>query len=447
MPVDFSALNSEISKIRPTRPVGRVREIRDGLVRVLGLNGHARIGDHLTLMRRTGDALAGEVIAIDENSVGMLPGAAPDGVAIGDTATLERGPGFAPATSWVGRVVDPFGQPLDGNPLMPGQSETNIFNPPPAAAERQALGDRVETGLSVMNTLLPVVKGQRIGLFAGSGVGKSRLIADLARNMQADIVVLALVGERGREVNEFVARTLGPEGMRRTVVVAATSDQSALTRRRCAWSATTVAEFFRDQGNHVLLLTDSVTRFAEAHREIAAASGEVPALRGFPPSVTPMITGLCERSGPGGPGQGTITAIYTVLVAGSDMDEPVADILRGVLDGHIVLSRDIAERGRFPAIDVGRSVSRCLPDAATEAENTVIAETRRLLGAYEQSETMIRAGLYAAGADPVVDAAVRVWPMLDEFFARAEPGGISDSFKRLELILRRAQGATDRQPA
>lgn len=447
MPVDFSALNSEISKIRPTRPVGRVREIRDGLVRVMGLNEHARIGDHLTLMRRTGDALAGEVIAIDENSVGMLPDTAPDGVAIGDKATLEQGPGFAPAASWVGRVVDPFGRPLDGNPLMPGQSETNIFNPPPAAAERQALGDRIETGSSVMNTLLPVVKGQRIGLFAGSGVGKSRLLANLARNMQADIVVLALVGERGREVNEFVARTLGPEGMRRTVVVAATSDQSALTRRRCAWSATTVAEFFRDQGNHVLLLTDSVTRFAEAHREIAAASGEAPALRGFPPSVTPMITGLCERSGPGGPGQGTITAIYTVLVAGSDMDEPVADILRGVLDGHIVLSRDIAERGRFPAIDVGRSVSRCLPDAATEAENTVIAETRRLLGAYEQSETMIRAGLYAAGADPVVDAAVRVWPMLDEFFARAEPGGISDSFKRLELILRRAQGAADRSPA
>ena len=294
--------------------------------------------------------------------------------------------------------------------------------------------------------MLPVVRGQRVGLFAGSGVGKSRLLAHLARHMQADVVVIALIGERGREVNEFVQNVLGRDGMRRAVVVAATSDQSALTRRRCGWAAMAVAEHFRDAGRNVLLLADSVTRFAEAHREIAVASGEAPALRGYPPSVTPLITALCERAGPGGEGQGDITAIFSVLVAGSDMDEPVADILRGVLDGHIVLSREIAERGRYPAIDVARSVSRSLPDAASDSENTLIAQTRRLLGAYEQSEVMIRAGLYSEGTDPILDQAVRVWPDLDAFFARPDREGTAGSFDRLALILRRANAGPERRP-
>ena len=202
----------------------------------------------------------------------------------------------------------------------------------------------------------------------------------------------------------------------------------------------TVAEHFRDAGRNVLFLADSVTRFAEAHREISVAAGEAPALRGYPPSVTPLVTGLCERAGPGLEGQGHITAVFSVLVAGSDMDEPIADILRGVLDGHVVLSRDIAERGRFPAIDVGRSVSRSLPEAATPAENEIIAQTRRLLGAYEQSEVMIKAGLYAEGTDPVLDQAVRVWPELDGFFAKPDGEGVRNSFDRLSLILRRTKG-------
>lgn len=199
------------------------------------------------------------------------------------------------------------------------------------------------------------------------------------------------------------------------------------------------AEYFRDAGRNVLYLADSVTRFAEAHREIAVTGGEAPALRGYPPSVTPLITSLCERAGPGRAGQGFITAVFSVLVAGSDMDEPIADILRGVLDGHIVLNRDIAERGRFPAIDVGKSVSRSLPHAASDAENQIIANTRQYLGAYEQSEVMIKAGLYTEGADPVLDQAVQVWPELDAFFARPEPDKIQNSFDRLGLILRRAQ--------
>lgn len=441
---EFAALEQSLRGARLARPVGRVSEIGGGVLRLSGLGGSARIGDRVTVRRRSGLPLGGEVLQIGIQTIAVLPDSAPEGVAMDDRAVLEPARPFAPSDHWIGRVVDPYGIPLDGKPLLPGPVAADIMRAAPAAASRRPLGARLETGLAVMNTLLPVVEGQRLGLFAGSGVGKSRLLAHLARHMQAEVIVVALIGERGREVNDFVTRVLGPEGMRRAVVVAATSDRSALTRRRCAWSAMAVAEFFRDQGRNVLFLADSVTRFAEAHREVAVVTGEAPALRGFPPSVAAMITGLCERAGPGTTRQGHITAICSVLVAGSDMEEPVADILRGVLDGHIVLDREIAERGRYPAIDVGRSVSRSLPDAATTTENLLIAETRRLLGAYERSEVMIKAGLYAEGADATLDHAVRIWPELDAFFARTEPGTTRDSFNRLELILRRVLGPRER---
>ncbi|MCH5375496.1 MAG: flagellum-specific ATP synthase FliI, partial [Planctomycetes bacterium] len=351
MTTDLDVLKTEIDTIASVRPVGRVAAVRGNVVQISGLASKARIGDRLVLRRHQRPALPGEVLQIGHDLIEMLPDSTPDGVAIGDRAVLEPLPAFSPSRFWIGRVVDPFGRPLDNKPLPHGDQGADLMAPPPAASSRQALGKRLATGLSILNTMLPIVEGQRIGLFAGSGVGKSRLLAQLAQGMETEIVVIALIGERGREVNDFVDRVLGPEGMKRAVVVAATSDQSALTRRRCAWAAMTVAEHFRDAGRNVLFLADSVTRFAEAHREISVAAGEAPALRGYPPSVTPLITALCERAGPGAPGQGFITAVFSVLVAGSDMDEPVADILRGVLDGHIVLNRDIAERGRFPAID------------------------------------------------------------------------------------------------
>lgn len=443
MTIDFKMLEDSISDACLVSPVGRVVSIRGGTVQLAGLADAAHIGDHLVLQRRHGPNLAGEVLQIEHDLVHMLPDSAADGVAVSDRARLCPMPGFAPGNHWIGRVIDPYGVPLDGKPLLRGGDRRDIMASPPPAIDRMPLGMRISTGLSVLNTMLPIVEGQRVGLFAGSGVGKSRLLAQLARHMVSDIVVIALIGERGREVNDFVDRVLGPEGMKRAVVVAATSDQSALTRRRCAWAAMSVAEHFRDQGRNVLFLADSVTRFAEAHREIAVAGGEAPALRGFPPSVTPLITALCERAGPGRSDQGHITAVFSVLVAGSDMDEPIADILRGVLDGHIVLNRDIAERGRFPAIDVGKSVSRSLPDAASDAENQVIGDVRRLLGTYEQSEVMIKAGLYTEGADPLLDQAVRVWPELDAFFARPEPDKMRNSFDRLGLIVRRAQAPGD----
>jgi flagellum-specific ATP synthase len=442
---EIDGLLSEIESLQISRPVGRVVGVRGGMIEIQGLTSVARTGDLITVLRQNGLHLTGEISKIDPDLVYVLPESAPVGVALADRATFYQTPEFAPGSHWVGRVIDPFGRPLDGKPLLRGAVSQDLMTAPAAAADRGSMGERLATGLAVLNTILPIVEGQRVGLFAGSGVGKSQLLATLARNMQADIVVIALIGERGREVNDFVDRVMGPESMKRAVVIAATSDQSALTRRRCAWSAMTVAEHFRDAGLNVLFLADSITRFAEAHREISVTAGEAPVLRGFPPSVTPLITGLCERAGPGVEKQGSITAVFSVLVAGSDMDEPIADILRGVLDGHIILNRSIAERGRYPAIDVGKSVSRSLPLAASDVENTIIADVRKLLGCYEKSEVMINAGLYAQGADPELDQAIKVWPELDSFFSRRDSEGISHSFDRLNLILRRAGYSSERR--
>ena len=442
--LDPARLKAAFDRMSATRHMGRVTGVSGGVIEICGLADRARIGDHLTLRHHNGPDLPGEVLHVTAGVIHMLPGTAPDGVCLGDPVILEQTPVFAPGRHWLGRVIDPFGMPLDGKPLLPGLQERHLMQAPPAAVTRKPLGTRMQTGLALLNTLLPIVQGQRVGLFAGSGVGKSTLLATLARSMQADAVVVALIGERGREVNEFVETAIGAEGMKRSVVVAATSDQSALARRRCAWSAMAVAEYLRDEGLNVLFLADSVTRFAEAHREIAVAMGEAASLRGFPPSVTPLIANLCERAGPGTAEQGDITAVFSVLVAGSDMDEPIADILRGVLDGHIVLSREIAERGRFPAIDLSRSVSRSLPGAASPEENQMISETRKLVGSYEQSEVMIRAGLYSEGSDPLLDQAVRVHDDLDAFFGKSETDSIANSFSRLQLILRRAGAGVPR---
>ena len=430
----FDGLLAEIAGAAPVRRIGRVVESRRGLVEVAGLDA-ATIGDRVLIHSRDGVA-GGEVLRLAPGRTSVLPDASGDGMAIDDRVELLGKAEVAPDNSWIGRVVDATGQPLDGRPLLRGSTPRALRAQAPAAASRRRMGGRLGTGVAVFDTLLPLVRGQRIGLFAGSGVGKSSLLARFARGVDADVVVIALVGERGRELREFTERVLGPVGMARSVVVTATSDQSPLMRRMCALTAMAVAEHFRDQGLHVLLLVDSVTRFAEAHREVALAGGEDASLRGYPPSLAHAIMGLAERAGPGPEDLGDITAVFSVLVAGSDMDEPVADILRGVLDGHVVLDRRIAERGRFPAIDLLRSVSRSLPDAADEAENTLILDARRLLGAYDRAEMMIQAGLYASGSDPVIDRAIRLWPALDAFLAESAPAnGVEGSFERLRTCL------------
>nr|WP_237072577.1 FliI/YscN family ATPase [Pseudaestuariivita rosea] len=429
-------MKAEIGALTPARRIGYVSGVYGGVVEIEGLSDIGRLGDQVSLKTADG-AISGEVLRMTASHLSILPDHDPVGLSIGDQAILDGQVALAPHDGWIGRVIDPFGKPLDGRPLMRGPAARTLRAAPPEPTRRRPLGDRLETGLAAFNTMLPIVAGQRIGLFAGSGVGKSTLLSQLARGLQADVVVIALIGERGREVGEFIHKVLGPEGMKRSVVIAATSDRSPLVRRRCAWAAMSVAEHFRDQGNNVLLLADSITRFAEAHREIALACGENASLRGYPASTSQAIMSLCERAGPGEEGQGDITAVLSVLVAGSDMDEPIADITRGVLDGHIVLDREIAERGRFPAIDLLRSVSRSLPHAATPEENQIIEEFRKLLGTYQRSEMMIKAGLYAAGSDPELDRAIRLWPQLDAFLAEHEDTDTRASFYRLAQIMGR----------
>ena len=431
----FPSIEARIRALSPLRRLGRVCRCAHGTLCVSGLGDVARLGDRVRVLRPDGQQGGGEVLSLEQDTITILPDTALEGIAIGDMVELHGPAGVAPDSRWIGRIVDPFGQALDGRPLPQGRTERTLRASPPPPAGRKGFGARIETGMTTFNTLLPLVRGQRLGLFAGSGVGKSTLLGGFARNVSADIVVIALIGERGRELRAFVEKVLGPGGMARAIVVAATSDQSPLVRRRAAWTAMAIAEHFRDAGQHVLLLADSVTRFAEAHREVALASGEPASLRGFPPSTAHMIMALAERAGPGPAGAGDITAVFTVLVAGSDMEEPIADILRGVLDGHVVLDRAIAERGRFPAVDPLRSVSRSLPDAATAQQNALIARTRQLLGAYERAEAMIQAGLYAHGSDPTTDAAITVWPAIDAFLACPDTLGIVDSFAFLEECL------------
>ncbi|MEM7508248.1 MAG: FliI/YscN family ATPase [Pseudomonadota bacterium] len=436
--IDIASLEAELARMPLRQRCGQVIAADGGAITVTGLGTQARLGDRIRIAdgpRAPG--MDGEIVALSDQGVRAMIYGPVEGVALADPVWLVPDSPLRPADGWIGRVVDAFGTALDGKPLPQGDYPAELRRAPPAAATRAGLGARLATGQSVMDTVLPLVRGQRIGLFAGSGVGKSSLLTQLAQGVETDVVVFALIGERGRELGEFITNGLGPEGMKRAVLVVATSDESPLVKRRAAWTAMAVAEHFRDRGKRVLLLIDSLTRFAEAHREIALTAGETPSLRAYPPSTANLIAALAERAGPGEArdGIGDITAIFAILVAGSDMEEPVADITRGVLDGHIVLDRAIAERGRFPAIDVGRSVSRALPVAASTAENQLIADARRMVGVYEKAEPMIQTGLYRPGADAELDRAVRLRDPLDAFFAARAPEGPTESFTRLERIL------------
>lgn len=419
-----------VSRQNTVFDMGQVIEISGGTIEVAGLGGKVRLGDRVVVQANNGSR-TGQIVRLNRGSAFILMELGANGVAIGDHVRTDGDDFFAPNETWLGRVVDPQGKPLDGRPLLPGHDHMRVEAAAPPAHARRKLGQRFETGLAIFNTFLPIVRGQRIGLFAGSGVGKSTLLGNLAQTVNADVIVVALVGERGRELQHFVTDILGEKGMAHTVVVAATSDQAPQIRRRCALSAMAVAEYFRNNGKQVLLLVDSVTRFCEAHRELAVAGGELANLRGYPASTGPAIAALCERAGPGSEMQGDITAVFSVLVAGSDMDEPIADMLRGVLDGHIVLDREIAERGRFPAIDLLRSVSRALPDAASDLENGLIAQGRRLLGQYDRAALMVQSGLYTAGSDPETDKAIACYPALDAFQAMVDSRGITAHFAKL----------------
>jgi flagellum-specific ATP synthase len=417
---------------------GQVGHCDGTAVRLSGIAGLARIGDGVLIQAGDAREIRGEVIAVGSDSATAMLMAPPQGLAEGQRAYLVPDRSPCPCDGWLGHVIDAFGRLSDGRLAPQGDRPAMLRRSPPRGERRRMLGPRLATGQSALDTMLPLCRGQRLGVFSGSGVGKSMLLAGLARGVEADVVVVGLIGERGREVSEFARNMLGERALARTVVIAATSDQTALVKRRAAQLTMAVAEYFRDQGRHVLCLFDSVSRFAEAHREIALAAGEAPALRAFPPSTPQVISALCERVGPGEDGSraGDITGIFTVLVSGSDMDEPVADMVRGILDGHVVLDRAIAERGRFPAIDLRRSVSRSAPMAWSEREAALVARARALIARYEEAEPMIQAGLYTRGTDPAIDEAIALWPALDRFVGTSAEGESDlQSFARLSEIL------------
>ena len=341
-------------------------------------------------------------------------------------------------------MIDGFGNPTDDKgPLPQGPKSYPIKAPPPAATKRARVGGKLDLGIRALNQFTTCCAGQRMGIFSGSGVGKSTLLSMLARNSNADAIVIALIGERGREVKEFIEDDLGQEGLARSVVVAATSDEAPLVRRQAAYVAMTVAEQLRDQGLNVLLLMDSVTRFAMAQREIGLSAGEPPASKGYTPTVFAELPRLLERAGPGEQGGGTITGLFTVLVEGDDHNEPVADAVRGILDGHIVLERAIAERGRFPAINILKSVSRAMPGCNTEDEQRLVLQARAPMTIYEDMAELIRLGAYKAGTNPEVDEAVRLYPQLEAFLgqSKSERASMADGYDALAAILGGAQGS------
>jgi len=423
--------------LSPDRRLGRVIAVRGALIEVAGLAGAAQIGSRVRIA--DGAALEAEVVGLDRDIAHCLPFSDPQGLTSGSCAELIEGQfSLRPSTGWLGRVIDGLGRPVDGKGRLPlGADPRPIRSSPPAAAMRARVGAKVETGIRALDIFAPLCSGQRLGLFAGSGVGKSVLLSMLARWAECDVAVIGLIGERGREVQEFIEDDLGPEGLARSVVVAATSDEPALMRRQAAWTTLSVAEHFRDQGLDVLCLMDSVTRFAMAQREIGLASGEPPATKGYTPTVFAELPRLLERAGPGLPGQGSITGLFTVLVDGDDHNEPIADAVRGILDGHIVMTRRIAERGRYPAIDVLKSVSRTLPRAHSEAENALRMAARRVLADYGDMEEMIRLGAYKEGTRADIDRAIALAPQIETLLTQSKdmPGTAGGAFNALAAIL------------
>lgn len=436
----MSALRETISRIPQLDAFGRVTAIQGLLVEVsFGMQVLA-VGSRILIDATGGERVAGEVVGFRSGKALCLPFGTLDGIRMGCRVTMEPdGPYAFPCEGWLGRVIDGFGRPLDGAGRLPqGELARPIRAAPPAAHSRARVGERLDLGVRALNTFTTCCLGQRMGIFAGSGVGKSVLLSMMARYTTADVVVIGLIGERGREVKEFLEEDLGPEGLKRSVVVVATSDESALMRRQAAYLTLTTAEYFRDQGLNVLCLMDSVTRFAMAQREIGLSSGEPPASKGYTPTVFSELPRLLERAGPGEAGQGTITGLFTVLVEGDDHNEPVADAVRGILDGHIVLDRRIAERGRFPAVNILRSVSRTMPACNPPEEQALIAEARRSLSLYDDMEELIRLGAYKAGNDPALDRAIALQPALEGFLAqgRTEDTDLGTSFAELEQVLK-----------
>jgi FliI/YscN family ATPase len=414
MTLDLARISDTLAGTDTVATLGRLRSVV-GLAIEADIPG-IRVGELCQIERRSGPPLLAEVVGFHDQAATLLPlgraeGLGPDDVVRPSDRRLEVTFGEA----LLGRVLDGLGRPADAGPALHGERRP-VMAEAPSPLSRPRIERRLPCGVRVIDAFATLGEGQRIGLFAGSGVGKSSLLGQIARQAEADVFVVCLVGERGRELNEFLHDALGEAGRKRGVVVCATSDSPPLVRMKSAYVATAIAEGFRDQGRRVLLLMDSVTRFARAARDVGLAAGEAPARRGYPPSVFAALPALVERAGMAP--RGSITAVYTVLVEGDDLDEPIADELRGVLDGHIVLSRELASRGHYPAVDVTKSLSRLMQRVASERHKRAAATVRAHIAVYEQKRDLIALGAYVAGSDKKLDAALQRIDRIETFLCQ-----------------------------
>jgi flagellum-specific ATP synthase len=433
-----------IEQIRTTQLQGRVDMIKGLIITCKGLGSMVKVGDRCLIERKRyahmpADYVRAEVVGFQNEVAMLMPFEQIEGIGQGAKVIVqEAAAAIYPSEAWLGRVVNAFGEPIDGKgPLPRGDAPYLVRGTAMQPHLRERVRGKLDMGVRAINAFLTCCRGQRLGIFAGSGVGKSVLMSMLAKYSSADVNVIGLIGERGREVQEFIEDNLGEEGLARSVVVVATSSEAALMRREAAYLTMAVAEYFRDVGREVLCLMDSVTRFAMAQREIGLSVGEPPTTKGYTPTVFAEMPRLLERAGTGMSGQGAITGFFTVLVEGDDTNEPIADTVRGILDGHIVMDRKIAERGRFPAINILRSVSRTMPDCNNAAENALVIMARQLLTTYDDMAEMIRLGAYRKGSDMEVDRAIQYFQPLEKFLSqnKNEKTDLEESYKKLATAL------------
>ncbi|WP_108397875.1 flagellar protein export ATPase FliI [Devosia submarina] len=441
----MKALISAIEAIDDVEVYGRVKSVQGLLIEIVGPVRELRVGGRVQIDTVNDEQVAAEIIGFKDGHALCLPFGQLGGVRLGCKAVFQRNDGSAfPSEGWLGRVVNANGEPIDGKgPLPRGATPYPLRQNPLLAHDRVRVGDPLDLGVRCLNTFTTVCEGQRLGIFAGSGVGKSVLMSMLARNTNVDVAVIGLIGERGREVHEFIQEYLGEAGLANAVVVVATSDEAALMRRQAAYMSLALSEYFRDQGKRVLCMMDSLTRFAMAQREIGLAIGEPPTAKGYPPTVFTELPRLLERAGPGTPSTGSVTGLFTVLVEGDDHNEPIADAVRGILDGHIVMERGIAERGRYPAVNVLRSISRTMPGCVPVDFRPTLQKARELMSIYSDMEELIRLGAYRKGSDPKVDRAIAINPQLEAFLSqsREETTTIAEGYKMLEAIVAEAGAA------
>jgi flagellum-specific ATP synthase len=431
--LDLQRYINYLPHIEPLRSTGEVVELRGLLIESAG--PAAAVGDFCEILSSTGRTIRVQVIGFSNGRVLSMPLEETDGLRLGDTILARpHAARVAVGPELLGRVLDGFGLPMDGQPTIQAAEAYQLYRSPESPLTRAHITETLVTGIRVIDGLLPCGKGQRIGIFGGSGVGKSTLLGAMARESSADVNVIALIGERNREVRAFLDHDLGEEGRKRSVVVAATSDQPALLRVRACFVALAVAEYFRDQGKNVLLVMDSITRLAMAQREIGLASGEPPSQKGYTPSVFALLPKVCERAG--NFQNCSITGFFTVLVEGDDFNEPICDAVRAILDGHIVLSRQLGSAGHYPAIQVLDSVSRLQSQLATEQQKENMRKVREALAAYHQAEDLIQLGAYVAGTNPGLDASIRARPRIIDFLRQdaAEASSLNETLLQLGAV-------------